>query len=179
MLQFNERHIAKLKGIYNFLQAYIDYHEGDPEIAEDGRPTDCANLKEWLPSLQAVIESRRVSKPKPIIREIPVVDENDIYTAVKKARESVNPNYKYCVVYNDAGKCGLTDDIGVAMEHAASVSKMRHLDIVNVCRISKNDNDGTYRTSIEGWCIDGHYNENYCDYLHFDFIAQRAEVYKI
>jgi len=187
MLQFDEKHITNLSEIYNFLQAYVDYHEGDPLIADDGEPTDCANLKQWLPSLQAVIKSKKVSKPKPIVKEkiveveIPVIDENDVYNAVKKARESVNPNYKYCVVYADAGQCGLTDDIGVAMEHAAAVSKTRRLDIVNVCRISK-IHDGTYKTIIEGWCCDGHYDEVHgmCkDYLHFDFIAQRANVYKI
>lgn len=188
MLQFDEKHITNLSEIYNFLQAYVDYHEGDPLIADDGEPTDCANLKQWLPSLQAVIKSKKVSKPKPIVKEkiveveIPVIDENDVYNAVKKARESVNPNYKYCVVYNDASECGLTDDVGVAMEHAAKVSKTRGHDNINVCRIFKSVADGTYKTKIEGWCSNGHYYDHVHgdgDYLHFDFIAQRANVYKI
>ena len=95
---------------------------------------------------------------------------------------NVNPNYKYCVVYHDASECGLTDDIGVAMEHAALVSKRRRFDNINVCRIVKSVNDGTYKTKIEGWCSDGHYYDKVHsdgDYLHFDFIAQRANVYKI
>lgn len=183
MLQFSERHKSNLTEILNFLQAYVDYHEGDPELADDGQPTDCANLKKWLPSLQAVIESKKVTKPKPIVKEKVVEVEIPVmsYDVVKQARESVNPNYKYCVVYDDAGECGLTDDIGIAMEHAAAVSKVRHLDIVNVCRISK-IHDGTYKTIIEGWCIDGHYYDNVHgdgNYLHFDYIAQRANVYKI
>ena len=184
MLQFNEKYITDLAEIYDFLQAYVDYHEGDPEIADDGEPTDCVNLKKWLPSLHAVIKSKKVAKPKPIVKEkvveveIPVMN----YAVVKQARESVNPNYKYCVVYHDASECGLTDDIGVAMEHAAMVSKTRRCDNINVCRIVKSVNDGTYKTKIEGWCSDGHYYDKVHgdgDYLHFDFIAQRANVYKI
>lgn len=178
MKQFDDIHLVNLNRMYDFLQAFVDYYEFDPKVAEDGEPTDAAMLEECLPSLKAVIESEDI----PTIEPQQVYDNDYLYNAVKLARESVNPNYKYCVVYNDASECGLTDDIGVAMEHAAQVSKTRRLDNINVCRIVRSDNDGTYRTKIEGWCSDGHYYDKVHgdgDYLHFDFIAQRANVYKI
>lgn len=175
MKQFEGTHIANLNRIYDFILAFVDYYEFDTQVADDGKPTDAAVLKECLPSLKAVIESE----------DIPTTNQYDkdyVYNAVKLARESVNPNYKYCVVYCDASECGLTDDIGIAMEHAATVSKNRRFDNINVCRIFKSVSDGTYRTKIEGFCWDGHYYEKSHgdrNYLHFDFIAQRANVYKI
>ena len=182
MRQFEDIHIANLQRIYDFIQAFVDYHEFDPKVADDGEPTDAAMLEECLPALQAVIESEDVPTIEPQISIKQVYDTDYLYNAVKHARESVNPNYKYCVVYSDASECGLTDDIGVAMEHAALVSKRIRYDNINVCRITKSVNDGTYRTKIEGWCSDGHYYDKVHsdgDYLHFDFIAQRANVYKI
>lgn len=178
MKQFEDIHIANLKRIYDFIYAFVDYHEFDPKVADDGEPTDAAVLEECLPSLKAVIESEDI----PTIEPQQVYDNDYLYNAVKLARESVNPNYKYCVVYHDASECGLTDDIGVAMEHAALVSKTRRGDNIHVCRIVKSVNDGTYKTKIEGWCSDGHYYDKVHrdgDYLHFDFIAKRANVYKI
>lgn len=184
MKQFDDIHLVNLNRIYDFLQAFVDYYEFDPKVAEDGEPTDAAMLEECLPSLKAVIDSEDVPtmsiEPQVVVNQ--VYENDNLYNAIKHARESVNPNYKYCVVYNDASECGLTDDIGVAMEHAAQVSKTRRLDNINVCRIVRSDNDGTYRTKIEGWCSDGHYYDKVHgdgDYLHFDFIAQRANVYKI
>ena len=93
----------------------------------------------------------------------------------KQARESVNPNYKYCVTDGDIYECWLTDDIGVAMQkaHTLAVCKQRIHHVLKIIKAK----DGTYKTTIEccyyddGRCID---RSDGTVFLHFDFIAQKV-----
>jgi hypothetical protein len=98
-----------------------------------------------------------------------------IYTLTKDTRESIDPNFRYCVVDDNVDECYLTDDIGVAMEFAASKSKEGH-HMWHICRIFE-AKDGSYKTTIEGFCANGHYieREDKSDYLHIDFIFQRCK----
>ena len=45
MKQFEDIHIANLQRIYDFIQAFVNYYEFDPDVADDGEPTDAAVLK--------------------------------------------------------------------------------------------------------------------------------------
>ena len=97
-----------------------------------------------------------------------------IYTVRKEARESINPNYRYCVINDDVDECYLTDDIGAAMEFAANKSKA-DTHSWRVCNIVK-AGDGSYITTIEGHCMRGHYiDDDRRAFLHFDYISQRCE----
>lgn len=189
-----------LLDVYEFLDRFVECYKDDEPI-ESGEKTDAQRFAEKLPVLKKFLETKdpfTIKKP-PIIKleenkiENPNVQEflecmfgcddktkqtikNHLYAIAKYARESVNPNYRYCVIDGDISECYLTDDIGVAMEFAAKKSKAQH--DWRVLSISK-CKDGSWRTFVEGWCDDGHYYERKGEeFLHFDYISQRALVVK-
>ncbi len=99
-----------------------------------------------------------------------------LYNTAKKARESVNPNYRWCALRDPIAEVWLTDDETQAMTFAANRSKDG--SVWNICKI-KPAKDG-YRTYINAACANGHYREQpELKYLHFDYIARHASVHKI
>lgn len=178
MLQFNKKHLKGLNEVIDFLDRYVE--DLDPvEFADDGEESDFTVLSNALSDLRAIAGSKPVAKHSPDTVTMTRRQLNDlIYTERKNAAESVNPNYRYAVVDFDVTECKLTDDIGVAIKKAANMS--RSGKDYNVLRIFK-ARSGEYRTEIEGYCMDGHYED--CergrgDYLHFNFIASKCTVEK-
>jgi len=182
MLQFNKKHLKGLNEVIDFLDRYIEWL--DPvEFTDDGEESDFSALSKALSDLRAIAGSKPVkkteAKPSPDTVTMTRRQLNDlIYTERKNAAESVNPNYRYAVVDFDVTECYLTDDIGVAMTKAANMSNSGK--DYTVLRIFK-ARSGEYRTEIEGYCMDGHYED--CekgrgDYLHFNFIASKCTVEK-
>lgn len=187
-----------LREVYDFLDRFVEMYINDTPV-EPGERTDAQILSDKLPIIKGFIDAKNpltINKP-PAIKlednkvENPNVQEflecmfgcddktkadikNHLYYIAKFARESVNPNYKFCVANCNLSECYLTDDIGMAMEFASKKSKGG--DSWRVLSIRK-CKDG-YRTFIEGYCYDGHYYEEggSRDFLHFDYIAQVAEI---
>lgn len=179
MKQFDENILPHIQNIYNFLEAYIDYHIGDPDsfvdCFGDTVPTDAQMLQESLPFLKTILDSPDVE-----MQSINSDDEFDFGLIERKAMECVNPNYKYCVVSSEFKKCGLTDDIGDAMEEASFLSKGNN-EIFYVLSITKSK-DESYKTYIEFFYTNGNYFEENMkrDFVHYNYIAQAVgEVYKI
>ena len=167
-----------------FVEAFVDYQLQTPEdyVADDGEPTTAAEMEECLKMLPKRLPQSKASAKAPV-KETPKMSYEEwlnnpdfkdyIFTIRKDARESINPNYRYCVTNDNVDECYLTDDVGVAMEFAANKSK----DGSNwtICKIAK-AGDSSYRTYVEGYCMNGHYmdGDGRCS-LHFDYIAQRCE----
>lgn len=164
-----------------WLERYVDYNLQVPAdyTDEDGNPSDAVTLKECLEVLPKHWPKQYKPKPKPkkmTYREWLYNPDfkGYIYTIRKEARESINPNYRYCVVNDNVDECYLTDVIGIAMEFAANKSKT-DTNSWRVCNIVKAD-DGSYITTIEGHCMGGHYiDDDRRTFLHFDYISQRCE----
>jgi hypothetical protein len=53
-----EKHIKKLQDVYDFIEAFVDYYDGDPEVYE-GEPTDAARMKQCLPAIKGILKSKR------------------------------------------------------------------------------------------------------------------------
>ena len=179
----DEQMSALNEAIY-FIEGYVEYFEG-AEPLDDG-PTDAEILSNILPVLKSVFSN---PEPAPIVEErvveVPSISEKELKNKIdsekRKAAESVNPNYRYCVVDSGLYECGLTDQETDAMEYAIKKSKGRGL--VYVCEIRK-VKDGTYKTFIIGVADNGDYSEKphnfHSDYLHFNYIAEACgELKKI
>lgn len=172
--------IKHLTQISEWLKRFVEYYIDDPSI--DGGETDAQMLNKALPYLNKAIKELQ-KKPKIEVKShkmsyeewLKCPDFKDyIFTLKKDARESVNPHFRYCVVDENVNECYLTDDIGVAMEFAATKSKGGKM--WHICRIFE-ARDKSYKTTIEGFCANGHYIErkDSGDYLHIDFIFERCE----
>lgn len=177
-----EKHIKKLQDVYDFIEAFVDYYDGDPEVYE-GEPTDAARMKQCLPAIKEILKSKRHVEKKAVEPQQPTFSEeefkNAIYNAEKRAAEAVNPNYRYCVVDPDMTKCALTDDIEHAMREAKSRS-MCGEDFVYVLEIRKTP-DG-YMTFFDAVFMRGEYTDAHDreSYLHYNYIAEATEkIYKI
>ena len=168
-----------------FIEAFVDYY-CDDEPVEPGEETDAQRLAKILPTLKGLFGNQQKRLNRVIAEErekarAESCQQNEtelkdkIYMAVKEARESVNPNYKYCVCDGDIYECWLTDDIGAAMQKAHTLAVSKHR-IHHVLKIYK-AKDGTYKTTVEccyyddGSCID---RGDIHAFLHFDFIAQKV-----
>lgn len=187
MKVITEKQLGVLHEVIEFLEAYVEYNI-DVKLADD-EPTDAQILSKQLPTLKSIFDNKEVKEveeskpeePKTILgyKEGSKV-EDIIYTEKKKAEESVNPNYKYCVVESSLDSCYLTDDEVAAMEFA--IKKSKNGKLYYVCEIKK-VTDGTYKTFILGNAADGDYaelNRIYSEFLHYNYIASAAsEVGKI
>jgi hypothetical protein len=166
-----------------WVERFVDYNLQVPAdyTDEDGNPSDAVTLKRCLETLPERWPKQQKTKSKPEPKKMTYIEwlnnpdfKDYIYTIRKEARESINPNYRYCVVNDDVDECYLTDDIGVAMEFAANKSKA-DTHSWGVCNIVK-AGDGSYITTIEGHCMRGHYiDDDRRTFLHFDYISQRCE----
>ena len=173
MIIIQDKDIPALREIFEFVEAFVDYHIDEKSI--DGQPTDAERMRILLPALKGIIDSERVDN---------IVTQEDlkkiVYNAEKRAREAVRPLYKYCVVDSDITYCYVTDDIGKAMEKAASLSKTSS-DFQYVLNI-RQANDGSYKTFYEATYYKGKScDTDMRDFLHFDYILQRvgSDIYKI
>lgn len=180
-----EKNITVLSQVLEFIEAYAEYHICEGEVAEDGLPTDAKMLMDSIPFLKDIVSGKKYSDKEIVFKKdlegaLYGKDlENALYTAEKHGRESVSPNYSWCVCDCDISECYLTDDIGEAMEFSAK--KSMNGGMWYVLKIQKSNCDGTYRTYFEGRCDDGHYfDSDKREFLHFDYIAQRViDVKKI
>lgn len=139
--------------------------------------TDTLNTLKGITSKPDFVpEVKYVEVEKPVER---LLNENEIkdriLCAEKFGRESVNPNFKYCVFSTEwTDELYLTDDIDKAMEKAASLSK-REKVFFTVYEI-RQSSDGTYRTYDDTTWTDGHMlPKDRMEFLHFDYMAQMAK----
>lgn len=128
------------------------------------------NKPDFAPEVKYVEVEKPVEK---LLNEDEIKDR--IWCAEKHGRESVNPNFKYCVFSTGWTKeLYLTDDIGAAMEKAAALSKSVG-EFFTVYEI-RQASDGTYRTYSESAWVDGHLlHENHEEFLHYDYMSQMAD----
>ena len=147
-------------------------------------------LEKNIPVLERLLtekpKRKRARKPKKVnVDYFKLYDtdqnfKNFVYTMVRQGKESVNPNYKYCVCNDSFGKIWLTDDLDAAMRFASTQSKLNTRTSYNVMRIVQK-RDGTYVTEKECWYNNGKYYEGEGGYfLHYNYIAQNAfEINKL
>ena len=156
--------------LLDFLEKYAEYYIDDTPIESDIE-TDAQMIQRLLPKMRQLISEMSENKTHKDI------DKDIEYSIKKAARESVNPNYRYCAADHQIRHFYLTDDISDAMQFAANKS-MNGMWYVLEIRQAK---DGSYKTFIDCIYSDKHYYErtDYKDFLHFDYIAQCAErIYK-
>lgn len=182
MRLIEDKHIKKLHALYDFVEAFVDYHDGDPEVY-DGQPTDYAILKDCLPALKEVLNAKKFIEKKDAEPQQSTISEDDlknaIYNAEKRAAEAVNPNYKYCVVDADIKKCGLTDDFASALQEAKTRSTIETGHHIYVLEI-RETYEG-FMTFFECNYDRGEYydSSDRGKFLHYDYIAKRVDkVYK-
>lgn len=174
-----------LERVVEWLEAYIDYHIDEPSVLEEGVPTDAQWLSNDLPVLKAMLSERNEIKDSPYLPDEDYEDvtlwgqdlKNALFSAAKFARESVNPNYKYCVVDEELYEVWLTDELDKAMECASNKSKcdggIWHVYWIKQC------SDG-YRCINECWYAHGKYFDgDMRSFLHYDYIAHNAKIHKL
>ena len=197
-----DKQLNDFEFLLEFLDAYSDYYADDEPVEDDGEPTDAMRISKVLPSIKKAFAKRKRHTDKPKQKPAPKEDvlniqehegfivyndvvyqdiETLVYNMVKKARESINPNYRYCLCDWDLRDCYLSDDISEIMEFGTMLSR-REDKAFNVLEIFK-AHDGSYQTKIIGQCDEGHYEDKdmslYGKYLHFDYIAQAATMHKV
>lgn len=160
--------IDSLKELYEFLEFYADATSNIK--SEDGLETDSEMIKRNLSKVYQIINSKDFSDNELLFGD---KLKNVIYSIRKEAEESVDPNYKYCITDSSIECCYLTDDLSLAMEKAALMSK--HNKSYYILAIFE-DNDHSFKTKIIGRCHEGHYYEDdHRTFLHFIFIYKRVE----
>ena len=200
--------MKKLTFIQEFIEAFIDYHEGDPTTT-DGEPTDAELLKGALPELKRLIQGPQgvddvkdeewfksfvKEQREDASRETELIDlevaleelqekqwfKNYVYSKVKEAKESVNPHVKYMVVDTElTDEAGITDDYQKAFDMA--MQGTRGGRSMYLLLVRKAD-DGSWRTYIDEYFSDGEWNEGVGknrEYLHFNYIEEAVGVRKI
>ena len=156
--------------LLDFLEKYAEYHIDDAPIEPDIE-TDAQMIRRLMPKLRQLISEMSKTKTHRSI------DKDIEYSIKKDARESVNPNYRYCAVDHQIRQFYLTDDVSDAMQFAANKSMSDMWYVLEIKQVK----DGSYKTFIDCIYYDKHYQErtDYKDFLHFDYIAQCAErIYK-
>lgn len=171
LVNVNENELNALKEMCIFVQGFVRYHI-DEKPVEDGIQTDAQRMSFLLPLVNRIIEAKEyvvLDKDK-----LSKLDKNILYQETKIAKESVNPNYKYCVVDSEINECYLTQDLFSAMKKAKSLSIIKD----NFCYVLeiRKVNDGTYRTfKIFAYKNDYHKDYGYGEmFLHFNYIAERV-----
>ena len=170
--------VNNIAEICEFARAFADHFADDKPLDDDIEETDAQRLCRLLP-----IVERFLNEPKKMVDYTAMVLDRQLESVVRmrerKARESVNPNYKYCAVDCEIYECWLTDDIGAAMQKAHTMA-VSNRSIWYVLKIYK-AKDETYKTTIDCcYYDDGSYIERSDgDFLHFDFIAQKVGAFNI
>lgn len=176
--------------VLEFLKAFVDYHI-DETLIEPDVLTDAQMLAKNIPVLERLFaekpKRKRTRKPKTVsysdydkLYETDQTFKNYVDARMRYARESVNPNYKYCVCSDSFGSVWLTDDLDAAMRFASTQSKLNTRTSYNVMKIVQK-NDGSYITQKECWYNNGKYYDGDGSYfLHYNYIAQNAfEINKL
>ena len=172
----DEAVVKNIGEICEWVRAWVDYYIDDKPV-DDIEETDAQHLNRLLPIVERFLNEPKNTFTYDVpLRDIELDKQGVIFLRERKARESVNPNYRYCVVDSDISECWLTDDIGDAMQKAHTLAVTNRRDMYYVLKIEKAA-DGTYKTWIDGWFdYDGEYMESRDgrEYLHFNFIAERV-----
>lgn len=177
MIEINKENLDTLLEVYRFVERYVEIYKDDEPI-EKGIETDAQHFSKILPNIKKILDSQpKIIKENKTLKlnegEI-IIHKNELYTKLKYAKESVNPNYKYCVVDAEINECYLTQDLFTAMKKAKALSLLKD-DFCYILEIRK-VKDGTYRT----FKIGAYNNDYYKDYgygemfLHFNYIAERV-----
>ena len=114
--------VESLRKIYEFLEAYVEYHI-DENPVEEGFVTDAQMLAMELPVLKSLIEEQR---PENTYIDAALQDEDPekwAYSIQRHARECVNPHFKYCVCDYNFTELYLTDNYGAALQKAKDKSR--------------------------------------------------------
>lgn len=177
MIEINKENLDALSEVYRFVERYVEIYKDDEPI-EKGIETDAQHFSKILPNIKKILDTQpktiKENKAPKLNEDEIVLHKNELYCKIKHAKESVNPNYKYCVVDAEINECYLTQDLSNAMKKAKSLSIIKD-DFSYVLEIRK-VNDGTYRT----FKIFAYDNDYYKDYgygemfLHFNYIAERV-----
>ena len=174
-----DEQLSVLREVISFLDAYVEYKIDVESV--DGEPTDAEVLSKQVPILKGVFENKDVNEMKFEPRKDGMYTDdqtlkNMMHAERKMAEESVNPNYRYCVVESNIDSCHLTDDEVAAMEFA--MGKSRSGGMYYVCEIRK-VTDGTYKTFIIGTASDGDYTESdswHSEFLHYNYLASACSI---
>ena len=186
----NKKDSIAVDEVMQFLKAFVDYHIDETPIEPDVA-TDAQMLEKNIPVLERLLtkkpKRKRARKPKTVsysdydkLYDTDQTFKNYVDARMRYARESVNPNYKYCVCNDSFDSIWLTDDLDAAMQFASTQSKLNTRTSYNVMRIVQK-RDGTYVTEKECWYNNGKYYEGEGGYfLHYNYIAQNAfEINKL
>ena len=185
MKTINTTEADTLMELADVLEGYDrNFLEGD-EFDEDGNETDAYIIHRTLPILQKIL-SREDSNRAPDLTITKEMVDNATNLAFRRGRESVYPNFKYCIYsHNICGKLYLTDDIGKAMKKAAELAIYgERYNIYRIVKVNAPDTDehNTYKLILDGfWKRGGYHDPDAYEYfLHYDYIAQTAnEIVKL
>jgi hypothetical protein len=164
-----------------FAEGYADYWDNCDATKQ---------LKDCLPLVKSIIKkldkpAKRTPKPQSVEELILTNPELKCYidAKVRWARESRNPNYKYCVTDGETTRVWLTDDYDKALQFAKTQSITNEDDYV-VYSIQQMK-DKTYKLKRECFYTDGDYmaaSFAYELYLHYDYVAAmvgETNIFKI
>lgn len=184
MREITENEKDALRQMYEFTEAYVDHwYECDAT----------KQLANCLPLVKSIIKkldkpAKRTPKPaKPQSVEELILANIElkayIDTKVRWAKESRNPNYKYCVTDGETTRVWLTNDYDKALQFAKTQSKINEDDYV-VYSIQQMQ-DQTYKLNRECWYTEGDYmaaSSAYELYLHYNYVAEivgEENIFKI
>lgn len=156
------------------------------EYYGDDMEPDCKEeLEDAISTLNGILKKPDFApEVKYVEVEVPVekiLNSKEIEDRLKMAerfgRESVNPNFKYCV-FSTEMRDGLyvTDDFEKALSKAKSLSLSSSYGFYTVYKIRKT-HDGTYKTFMEETYHDGELltDRRGEEFLHFDYLVQVAD----
>lgn len=176
-IEINTEMLNALSEVYTFIERYVEIYKDD-EPFEEGVETDAQHLFKILPNVKKILNAQpktiKENKTPKLDEGNIIIHKNELYCKIKHAKESVNPNYKYCVTDAGINECYLTQDLFTAMKKAKALSIIND-EFSYVLEIRKVQ-DGTYRTFKIG-AYDNDYYKDYGDgemFLHFNYIAERV-----
>ena len=181
--EITEKEKYALRQVYEFVEAYVDYYCDYVDNPE----TDAYRMNGCLPFIKSIIDKPTKRKPKPQSVEELILANSElkayIDTKVRWAKESRNPNYKYCVADASTTRIWLTDDYDKALQFAKTQSKINEDDYV-VYSIQQMK-DKTYKLKRECSYMEGDYTAAsfvYEIYLHYNYVAEmvgETNIFKI
>lgn len=176
-IEINKEMLNALSEVYTFAERYVEIYKDDEPI-EKGVETDAQHLYKILPNVKKILNAQpktiKENKTPKLDEGNIIIHKNELYCKIKHAKESVNPNYKYCVTDAGINECYLTQDLFTAMKKAKALSIIND-EFSYVLEIRKVQ-DGTYRTFKIG-AYDNDYYQDYGNgemFLHFNYIAERV-----
>ena len=177
--EITEKERNALRQVYEFVEAYVDYYY----LLVDNPETDAHRMNGCLPLIKSIID--KPAKPQSVEELILTNPELKGYidTKVRWAKESRNPNYKYCVTDGETTRVWLTNDYDKALQFAKTQSKINEDDFV-VYSIQQMK-DQTYKLKRECFYTEGDYmaaSFAHELYLHYNYVAEmvgETNIFKI